>query len=187
MLPDWMAQIDKSWTLFLDRDGVINRRKKPGYILNPSEFHVLSGVPQAICQLGHLVGRIIVVTNQQGIHKGLMQEAELDRIHARMQYLIRQAGGEVDAIYYCGEKAPHPMRKPAPGMALLARQEFPEINFARSIMVGDTESDLLFGQGIGMKTVWIENQLEPNRLADIADFSCAGLPALAEALRLAAA
>ena len=153
-------QIDNEWTLFLDRDGVINRRIRNGYVRDWEEFHFLSGVLQAMALLNSRFQRIFVVTNQQGIGKGLMTESDLAHIHNRMYESIRESGGRIDAIYHCPSLANQDdlFRKPAPGMALKARSDFPEVDFSRSIMVGDTPSDMEFGHRLGMKPVWIDSE-----------------------------
>jgi histidinol-phosphate phosphatase family protein len=163
--------IDKSWTLFLDRDGVINQRLQHDYVKKVEEFQILPGVLEAIERASEIFGRIIVVTNQQGIGKGLMTIQDLAAIH---DYLIKQvakSGGKIDAIYF----SPHltsensPMRKPEIGMAHLARLDFPEIDFTKSIMAGDSLSDIEFGKNTGTKTVFIESEISPAaaQLADV--------------------
>lgn len=151
--------IDKSWTLFLDRDGVINVRLVNDYVKSPDEFSFTDGTLQALQILSGLFGRIIIVTNQRGIARGLMTENDLTSVHSVMTKDISLAGGRIDAIYHC----PHDTsegclcRKPAIGMALRAKEDFPEIDFARSIMVGDSRSDMAFGENAGMKCVYISS------------------------------
>ncbi|HNX58638.1 MAG TPA: HAD family hydrolase [Spirochaetota bacterium] len=149
--------IDKSWTLFLDRDGVINVRLVDDYVKSPDEFTFTDGTLQALQLLSDLFGRIIIVTNQRGIARGLMTEDDLTSVHAAMTRDISRAGGRIDAIYHC----PHDTsaaclcRKPAIGMALRAKEDFPEIDFSRSIMAGDSRSDMAFGENAGMKCVYV--------------------------------
>ena len=157
---DW--NIDSDWTLFLDRDGVINRRIRGGYVCDWEEFQFLGGVLHAMALLNSRFQRIFVVTNQQGIGKELMTESDLAHIHRRMYESIRESGGRIDSIYYCPTLAGKDdlFRKPAPGMALKAKGDFPEVDFSHSIMVGDTPSDMEFGHRLGMKTVWIDSEEE---------------------------
>ena len=110
--------IDGSWTLFLDRDGVINRRIIDGYVRSVRDFEILPGVLEAISRLSVIFGRIIIVTNQQGIGKGLMTEEELSSIHRFLTDKITGAGGRIDAIYHAPNLAQENsvMRKPATGM-----------------------------------------------------------------------
>lgn len=150
--------VDSSWTLFLDRDGVINRKKEGDYIRSLSEFEWLPEAPEALVRLAQLFGRIIIVTNQQGIGKGLMSRADVDAIHRYVQGHVQSLGGRIDAIYVAPELASPQaeLRKPATGMALLARADFPEIDFTKSVMIGDSVSDLEFGKRLGMFTVMVQ-------------------------------
>ncbi len=148
-------KIDSTWTLFLDRDGVINERIMSGYVTSIEEFIFLPEVPQSIAKLSHLFGNVFVVTNQQGIAKGLMTESNLLELHAYMHDEVAKIGGKITKSYYApGASSPkNELRKPKPGMALLAQRQFDGIDFNKAVMVGDTDSDILFGQNLGMKTV----------------------------------
>lgn len=155
--PDF-RKIDKNWTLFLDRDGVINVDKDGSYIFNPEEFVFTGGAPALFKKLSNLFGRIIVVTNQRGVGRGLMTEKTLHLIHDSMTAAIEEAGGRIDAIYYCTSVTnDHPERKPNPGMAIRAKRNFPEIDFSTSIMVGNNLSDMYFGRNAGMYTVFVRS------------------------------
>lgn len=156
MKQEWIKQIDKTWALFLDRDGVINVEKEGDYVRNKDEFHFISNAPEAIAQLSRLFGRIVIVTNQKGIGKGLMTEDDLAQIHDHLIQEVEKHGGKIDRIYYCSSIDPgSPCRKPNNGMALQAKHDFPEINFSRSVMIGNTLSDMRFGKSCGMYTVFI--------------------------------
>jgi len=148
---------DKEWTLFLDRDGVINERMVDDYVKTASEFDFLPGVLQAIKIFTGIFGNILIVTNQQGIGKGIMTEADLEKIHNAMKYSILVQGGKIGGIYYSPYLARdnHVTRKPNPGMALQAKEDFPDTDFSKSVMVGDTENDIEFGKRLGMITVHI--------------------------------
>jgi len=149
--------ISNDWTLFLDRDGVINERLVDEYVRTPEEFHFFDGTLEAIKVFSGIFGRIVIVTNQQGIGKGLMNEDELEVVHKSMLEEINKAGGRIDKIYHCAglsHKKPF-CRKPQIGMALNARKDFPEINFKKSIIAGDSKTDLQFGRRLKMKTVLI--------------------------------
>jgi histidinol-phosphate phosphatase family protein len=145
------------WTLFLDRDGVINRRIPGGYVTRWEEFAFLDGVPEAMKILSAIFPRIIIVSNQQGVGKGIMGPEDLKEIDRRMREAIERAGGWIDAAYYSPhlEAAGHPDRKPNPGMGHRAKSDFPEITFEKSIMAGDTATDIEFGKNLGMTTVLI--------------------------------
>jgi histidinol-phosphate phosphatase family protein len=177
-MPAFLTErIDSAWTLFLDRDGVINTRIENDYVKSPAEFHFLPGVVDAIVQLSGIFGRIIVVTNQQGIGKGLYSHEDLAAIHTIMKATVAAAGGRIDEVYYAPQLASErsPMRKPGTGMALAAQQQYPEIDFAKSIMVGDTASDMEFARNAGMKAVFCsaheESPLADLRVASLAEFA----------------
>ena len=173
---------DKHWTLFLDRDGVINERLPGDYVKDPGEFRFLPGATAAIAQLSKIFGRVFIVTNQQGIGKGLMTEDDLTAVHDAMMKEIRQAGGRIDRIYY----SPHldsennPMRKPGTGMALQAKNEFPEIEFSRAVMVGDSLHDMEFGKKLGKRCVFISPDMHGNR--QLVDDSFTSLEEFAESI-----
>lgn len=149
--------LNKEWTLFLDRDGVINKRLVGDYVKTPDEFVFIEGVPEALAALSNVFGRIFVVTNQQGIGKGLMSEEDLRIIHDLMVKRIEEEGGFISKIYHCPELKKHnsPFRKPNTGMAEQAKRDFPEIDFSMSVMVGDSQADMEFGRRMGMKNIYI--------------------------------
>ncbi len=150
-------KIDKSWSLFLDRDGVINVRKMDAYVLTPDDFIFREEAEKSIARLATLFGPMVVVTNQQGIGKGLMTEDDLNAIHEKMVQAIEAEGGRIDKVYFCPAlKETHSFqRKPSPGMALQAKKDFSSIHFKKSVMVGDTLSDMKFGKRLKMVTVFI--------------------------------
>jgi D-glycero-alpha-D-manno-heptose 1-phosphate guanylyltransferase len=151
-----LKTVDKSWTLFIDRDGVINHEKKETYILNREEFKFYDGVKEAFQHFNKKFGRIIIVSNQRGIGKGLMTETELTEIHQYMQNEVESAGGRIDRIYYCPSiDNKHVNRKPNPGMAFHAKKDFPGIDLSKSIIAGNKLSDMLFGKNAGMYSVFI--------------------------------
>ncbi|MCS6895861.1 MAG: HAD family hydrolase [Bacteroidia bacterium] len=165
-----MLPFDRSWTLFLDRDGVINAEKVGSYIFTWSEFVFLPRVEEAIAMLSRIFGRLIVVTNQRGVGRGLMTEGDLETIHEKMRTHLMSLGGRIDAIYACTDIQEDSLcRKPNIGMALQAQKDFPEIDFTRSIMVGNSESDMEFGRRLGMRTVWITTKKPTPEPADLAD------------------
>lgn len=155
-------KIDSTWTLFLDRDGVINERKMGGYIQTVEEFVFLDGVDEAIAKLSNCFKYVFVVTNQQGIGKKIMTERNLQDIHGYMCEEIKNKGGNITKCYFAPalKSDQSPLRKPNTGMGLLAKQEYPEVDFSKAIMVGDSDSDMVFGQQLGMKTVRIKT-VEP--------------------------
>ncbi len=144
-----LKKIDKSWTLFLDRDGVINDEKYMDYIHTWEEFKFYKGVKEAMKIFSKKFGKILMVTNQRGVAKGLTKIEDLEDIHKNMLNEIEGAGGRVDKIYFCADME-SPNRKPNPGMGLQAQKDFPEIDFSRSIMVGNTLSDMRFGRNLNI-------------------------------------
>ena len=152
-----LRKIDKSWTLFLDRDGVLNHDKVGSYIFNPDEFVFYDGVPGAFKLFYNKFGHIIIVTNQRGVGRGLMSTDDLDAIHLKMLKIIEDNGGKIDTIFYASSiNNDDPIRKPNTGMALKAKEQFPEIDFTHSIMIGNNISDMQFGRNAGMYTVFLK-------------------------------
>ena len=153
--PGWNV-VDKEWTLFLDRDGVINRRIIDAYVRNWEEWEWLPGVKEAIAHYSQVFGRVIIVTNQRGIARDLMTEDDLAAIHSRMLEEIAEAGGRIDAVFHCpeGDNAA-PCRKPNPGMLFQAKEQFPEIIWKKCLMVGDAVTDMQMAWTVGIFSVFI--------------------------------
>ena len=159
---DWRNIIDNDWTLFLDRDGVINVRIIDGYVTNITEFEFMPNVIDAFKIFKDKFKRIIVVTNQQGVGKGIMTMEDVDNVHQYMICEITNNGGRIDNVYFCPQlkTVADNYRKPNPQMAYLAQKDFPEIDLSKSIMVGDMNSDVEFGRNAGMRTVFVgDNEL----------------------------
>lgn len=165
--------IDRTWTLFLDRDGVINVKLEGDYVKKIEEFEFTENAILAIAKAKQLFGRMVVVTNQQGIAKGLYTENDLNAVHTYMQEQLAKENAQVDKIYYCpalNGDTRFNCRKPDIGMALQAQNDFPEIDFSKSIMVGDSISDMEFGRKLGMYTVFIaEDTWRANKYQDLID------------------
>jgi histidinol-phosphate phosphatase family protein len=157
MKREWHREIDHTWTLFLDRDGVINAKLPGDYVKLIDEFEFLPGVLEALEKAAAIFDVIVVVTNQQGIGKGIMTDTHLFTIHQHMIKEVFNNGGRIDKIYFCPdleiENPSH--RKPRTGMAYDAREDFPSIEFTKSIIIGDSPSDMEFGHRLGMKCVGI--------------------------------
>jgi D-glycero-alpha-D-manno-heptose 1-phosphate guanylyltransferase len=158
-----LKQIDKSWTLFLDRDGVINEERVGEYVLHWGEFIFSKGVLDVFKKLSDHFGRVIVVSNQRGVGKGLMTEEALQSIHLEMQREVEIVNGKIDKIYYCtGKDDKYFNRKPNPGMALQAFHDFPDVDPSKSIMVGNKPGDMKFGRAAGMFTIFVKTT-NPNQ------------------------
>jgi len=162
---------DKSWTLFLDRDGVINEKRENDYVKTWDEFVFINGSVSAITALTNLFGRIIVVTNQSCVGRGIVSEVELHSIHDKMVHEINLFGGRIDKIFFCPEESDRAdCRKPNSGMAMKAKLFYPEIDFNKSIVIGDSLSDMLFGKITGMVRVFISANVCEHTSSEDIDF-----------------
>jgi histidinol-phosphate phosphatase family protein len=160
---------EKYKTLFIDRDGVINKYRKDDYVKCWDEFEFLPGVLDALSILSKHFNYIFVVTNQRGVGKGLMTEETLTDIHLKMRTEIENRGGRIDKIYYCTDLNNESQnRKPNSGMALQAKMDFPDIEFHESIMIGDSQSDMEFGNRLGMKTIFLNKDIQSDNLINFA-------------------
>jgi len=159
------SQIDKNWTLFLDRDGVINIESVGSYITNWDEFNFHDGALDAIRSLSMVFGHIVVVSNQRGVGRGIMTLESLREINSNMRAAIAEYGGRIDKVYSCTATTDDDHnRKPNTGMGLQAQEDFPLIDFKRSIMVGNSLSDMEFGKRLSMRTVFLTTKHEPVEL-----------------------
>ena len=141
-------------TIFLDRDGVINRKRDNDYVKHWGEFEFLPGVQEALQILTENNDRLIVVTNQRGVARGWMSEADVQNVHARM--LDEIAPARVAAVYYCPhDKDQCDCRKPKPGLFLQAQRDFPDIEFTRAVLIGDSLSDMAAGTQLGCRNILI--------------------------------
>jgi histidinol-phosphate phosphatase family protein len=129
--------------MILDRDGVLNKRPpRAQYVRSWEEFEWLPGALDALRLLAEAGYRVVVVSNQAGVARGAMTEADLGRIHERMRHEATQAGGRIDAIYYC----PHDWddgcecRKPRPGLLFQAQRDM-SLDLTRTPFIGDDERD----------------------------------------------
>lgn len=160
-----MQGINIKKTLFLDRDGVINRENEGDYIKSVSEFEFLPGALEAIAIAAQHFDYIFIATNQRGIGREVMTVPDLDAIHAHMLTAIQAAGGKIDNIYYApSPDKKHPYRKPNIGMATHAKEDFPDIDFEHALMIGNNISDMVFGRMAGMKTVFLHTTQPPQEM-----------------------
>jgi len=143
-------------------------------------------LPNVITALEFLSNKfqyIFIVTNQQGIGKGIFSLSDLTKIHNYMLDEINRRGGRIDKIYIAPhlESENHVNRKPQPGMAWQAKNDFPDVDFKRSIMVGDSMLDMQFGENAGMTTVFLTNNESNTQVVadlicnDLYDFAMNGL------------
>lgn len=164
--------INQTWTLFLDRDGVINEEIVGSYVTDVKDFVFCKGALQAINILSNFFNKTIIVTNQRGVGKGIMSLQDLGAIHNQLQKEVEANKGIIHQIYAATSVDDHHHnRKPQPGMALQAQQDFPEIDFTKSIMVGNSPSDIEFGKKLGMHTVFLTttHQQVPSHIEHMVD------------------
>ena len=155
---------------FLDRDGVINRKPQAdAYATCWEDMHFLPGVAESIALLNQAGFRVIVVSNQRCVAKGLVTSQALDSMHQQMCDWLAAAGAKIDGVYYCPHEKQPPCscRKPAPGM-LLAAARAHQIDLAVSWMIGDSEIDVEAGRNAGCKTVrLLQNNETATGCADV--------------------
>lgn len=144
-------------TVFLDRDGVINEKMPEGrYVSSVDDFRILPGVQEAIAKLNLAGIRVLVVSNQRGVALGALTSEFVERIHAFLQDHLTKHGAQVDAFYFCPhDKQSCGCRKPLPGLFHQAIKDFPDVRPERSVMIGDSLSDIEFGNRLGMRTIWV--------------------------------
>lgn len=144
-------------TLFLDRDGVVNVQIVGGYVESVDQFVFIDHFLEAMKLLRPQFKHIILVTNQQGIGKGICTQAQVDAVHSYLQMRLLAQQTPMDAIYCCPHLASDDCdcRKPNIGMLLQAKSDFPDIDFADSAMVGDSLSDMQFAQNAGIMPVHV--------------------------------
>jgi D-glycero-D-manno-heptose 1,7-bisphosphate phosphatase len=141
--------------VFLDRDGTLNVKAPEGrYVTRPSDLVLLPGVGDALRSLCDAGVPLYVVTNQRGVARGTMSAGDLEAVHQRLLMLLERAGATVEQIYSCvHDVGACGCRKPLPGLLHRAADDHPEVDLARSVMVGDTAADVLAGVSAGCATV----------------------------------
>ena len=138
-------------TLFLDRDGVLNRHILGDYVRTPQMWEWMPGILPALARWSGKFKHIVLVTNQRGVGKGVMTDAQLAQVHAYMMQGVLEAGGRIDLILACTSVSEEdPRRKPNPGMFYEACSLFPDIDAKSSVMLGDAPSDAAFAKNCGM-------------------------------------
>lgn len=149
---------------FLDRDGVINR-KAPGngYVTRWEEMHFLPGVAKSIALFNQAGFRVIVVSNQRCVAKGLVTRQALNAMHQHMCEWFAALGAKIDGVYYCphDNQPPCNCRKPGSGMLFTAAREH-QLDLTASWMIGDSNIDVEAGKNAGCKTARL---LRRNKIA----------------------
>jgi len=149
--------------IFFDRDGTLNY--DPGYLGNPDKVELYDFVPEGIADLKNKYGfKIIVVSNQSGISRGLISAEDVDNVNSKINDVIKAKGGEIDKFYYCpyhpefSEPKKCICRKPSPELVFKAAEDF-DIDLSKSYFVGDSECDIECGNNAGTKTVLVKTKL----------------------------
>jgi D-glycero-D-manno-heptose 1,7-bisphosphate phosphatase len=137
--------------IFLDRDGVIIENRSD-YVRSWEDVHVFPQALEALANASASPYKIVFVTNQSAVGRGLMSLATAEAINCRLKALIEDAGGRVDGIFLCphAPEAACDCRKPKPGLLLQAAQAL-DLDLARSVMIGDALTDLMAGQAAGVR------------------------------------
>jgi heptosyltransferase-2 len=155
--------------VFLDRDGTLN--KDPGYLNHPDAVELLPGVGPAVARLNEARYRTVVVTNQSGIGRGLIEPYALEAVHLRLRQLLAKDGASLDGIYFCTHRPEEgcECRKPAPGLVNRARRDL-GLGSGKSFVVGDKASDVELARNIGATAVFVLSGNHPaEQLAKMAD------------------
>lgn len=138
-------------TLLLDRDGTVNVHLVGDYVKRWEEFEFIPGVLEIMPKLAQHFKHIFIVTNQRGVGKGIMTEADLADIHKHMVKEIGKAGGRIDGIYYCTSLTEEDVRrKPGRGMWDDIQRDHPDVTKERTLMVGDGDVDEEFACNCGI-------------------------------------
>ena len=146
-------------TLFLDRDGVLNRHLPGDYVKSWAQWEWMPGVLEELPKWAGQFEHIVLVTNQRGVGKGLMSDEDLSRIHARMMTEILDAGGRIDLLLSCtAVSEADPRRKPGIGMFTEAAALLPGIDAKSSVMIGDSASDAAFAKNCGLQFILLSQE-----------------------------
>jgi D-glycero-D-manno-heptose 1,7-bisphosphate phosphatase len=181
-----MGRSNKAFTgieyVFLDRDGVINRKPPEGqYVSQWSDFHPLPGAEQAIAALNASGRTVIVITNQRGVALGLYTEDDVRSLHLELQRQLSDHSAHIDAFYYCPhDKNQCDCRKPSTGLFEQAFRDFPQASLANSIVIGDSISDIQAARNLSLRSIFITG--DPNHRKAGAEKAASLADAVAESL-----
>ena len=155
------------------------------YVTSWQQFELLPGVPESIAKLNQAGLQVLVVSNQRGIALGLYTTADVDEIHRRLGMELISSDAHIDGFYFCPhDKNSCTCRKPLPGLFDQAQADFPDIESASSVMIGDSFSDIEFGHNLGMRAIFLQGDEQTRRhqksgaqkAIDLADESFSTLP-----------
>jgi D-glycero-D-manno-heptose 1,7-bisphosphate phosphatase len=140
--------------IFIDRDGVINRRRPDDYVLEWSQFRFVPGIRSALRQIASLGLPIIIISNQAAVGRGLLDPVALEKITAQLHEVLLTDEVTLSAAYYCPHRsdANCPCRKPKPELFFHAARDF-SIDLSRSIFIGDSDTDVQAALAAGCKPV----------------------------------
>ncbi|WP_455212127.1 D-glycero-beta-D-manno-heptose 1,7-bisphosphate 7-phosphatase [Kaarinaea lacus] len=157
--------------VILDRDGVINYDSDE-YIKSPEEFIPLPGSLEAIARLNQAGYIVVVATNQSGVARGYFSEQTLAQMHAKLEQLLAQVGGKIDAIYYCphGPDDHCDCRKPKPGLLQKILQKY-DTNVSRLPVIGDSLRDLQAALAVGAQPMLVKTGKGERTIAKLAQES----------------
>lgn len=162
-----MSENNKAKAVFLDRDDTIV--DDPGYITKPDQLKLLPGVGDALRRLRLLGYKLVIITNQSAVARGMITEESLQKIHDKLLGMLSNEGIKIEKIYHCpfhpegiieDYKKDSDMRKPAPGMLFAARDEL-NIDLSESWMIGDSYRDIAAGKAAGCSTILINSPTNP--------------------------
>ena len=148
--------MSRNRAVFLDRDGVINRNRDD-YVKDVVEMEILPGVPKAINLLNTVNFKVVIISNQAAVNRGLISTKKLHEIHEFLKKELLQNNAKIDGIYFCPHRPDESCecRKPKPTLILKAAKDL-GINLSESYMIGDRESDKIAAEKAGVKFIPIE-------------------------------
>lgn len=144
--------------IFLDRDGTVI--EECGYLNDPERVKLLPGAAEALAALAADGWKLVVVSNQSGVGRGLISPSQMEDVQARFLEATRQHGVTIDATYICTHSPEDgcECRKPSPFLLQRAAEEH-ALDLAESWMIGDREGDILCGRNAGCRTIWLRNEM----------------------------
>ena len=158
-------------TVFLDRDGTLNRDS--GYVTTPDALVLFPGVVEALARLNRAGVRVVVITNQSGIARGLLDNSTLEQIHDRLRALLEAGGASLDAIYVCPHAPDEGCACRKPGTALAERAVADlGLDLSGAYMVGDQKRDMDMARGVGAKSLLVTTG--PTSAQALADLQAEG-------------
>ena len=160
--------------IILDRDGVVNQ-DSDAYIKSPDEWIPIPGSLEAIARLNHAGYRVVIATNQSGVGRGMFDLETLNRIHKKMYRMAQEAGGLIDAVFFCPDvDEANPHRKPNPGMLLEISQRL-KCSLQKVPVVGDSVRDIRAARAANAWPLLVRTGKGARTLERAAE-SCANVP-----------